>query len=198
MISSERIRNLTPEQRSRLLEKLNPNNEGGSETELVAYVVFRPKQEISVEELQAHCRTRLPEIMIPVRFMPLAALPQHPNGKVNRAALPEPDIPPKTTAALQQPQNETERRLAQIWAELLHLEDVGTSDNFFRLGGHSLLALQVMARVRDTFKVSLPLKALFDSPTVGGLAAAITKATASPQPSIPRAPRNRPAAHNQT
>jgi acyl carrier protein len=71
------------------------------------------------------------------------------------------------------PANEIEAKLTKIWSELLRVEQIGSEDNFFRLGGHSLLALQVMARVRDTFKADLPLKTLFDFPTVAGLAKAI-------------------------
>jgi acyl carrier protein len=119
--------------------------------------------------------------MIPARFAFLDSLPLNPNGKVDRNALPAPlNEPASSDTAFASPQSGMETGLAKIWAELLQVEHVGIDDNFFRLGGHSLLALQVMARVRDTFKVDLPLKILFEFPTIRALAVALTRFSSQP------------------
>ncbi|MGE3817074.1 MAG: amino acid adenylation domain-containing protein [Nitrospiraceae bacterium] len=112
--------------------------------------------------------------MVPGVIVPLAALPLTPNGKVDRKALPAPEdgaLPRGTASA--PPATPTEALLATIWAELLGVEQVGRHDNFFDLGGHSLLATQAVSRVRKAFQIELPLRALFDGPTIVELAAAI-------------------------
>ncbi|HVR96916.1 MAG TPA: amino acid adenylation domain-containing protein, partial [Thermoanaerobaculia bacterium] len=123
-----------------------------------------------VPRLRQSLRERLPEYMVPSAFVVLDALPITPNGKVDRAALPAPD-PARTDGAYHEPRDPVEAELAEIWAELLGAERVGVLDNFFDLGGHSLLATQVISRVRDRFGVELPVRALFEEPTVAGLAA---------------------------
>lgn len=192
MITAERINHLTPAQRQLLLERLQIAGDAAPEKELVAYVVSPAGRKLSAESLQAHCRSRLPDFMVPSRVVELPSLPRHPNGKVNRAVLPaldaEADLQP-TVSTETKFENETESKVAQIWSDLLRVETVGRTDNFFRLGGHSLLALQVMARVREMFKANLPLKVLFNAPTVEGLASAILKASSAPCRSIPRIAR---------
>ena len=107
--------------------------------------------------------------MIPSHFVVLEKLPLTPNGKVDRKALPAPG---KTVVAtnIELPITETEKLLAQLWAKLLKYEVIARQDNFFNLGGHSLLATQLCYRIRDTFKVELPLRQVFESPTIIDLA----------------------------
>ncbi|MEU0032365.1 amino acid adenylation domain-containing protein [Streptomyces sp. NPDC006335] len=140
---------------------------------LVAYVVpADPSKGIPDSgDLRGHLRESLPESMIPSVFVELAALPLTSSNKVDRAALPVPDIDrPDEDGSHVPPSTPTEELLAGIWAELLGVDRVGAEDNFFELGGHSLLATQVISRVRDAFGTEVPLAALFDRPTVRELA----------------------------
>ncbi len=128
-------------------------------------------------DLRDHLRGRLPEHMVPATFTPLDAFPLSPAGKVDRRALPAADHAQREAAAeYVAPRNATEARLAGLAADLLRLERVGVDDNFFELGGHSLLATQLISRIRDEFGVELPLRALFEHPTVAGLAGQLTAA----------------------
>jgi amino acid adenylation domain-containing protein len=148
------------------------------EQRLVAYLVAADGAELSVGELRGFLRERLPEFMVPSVFVPVDAIPLTPNGKVDRRALPAPD---GARTDLQRPYvaptTEAEVALAAICAELLGVERVGRDDDFFELGGHSLLATQLVARVRERFSVELPLRALFETPNVAGLARAVEAAT---------------------
>jgi len=117
---------------------------------------------------------RLPQYMVPNTFVLLDALPRTPNGKIDRRSLPAPDqARPATEESFAPARNPLEESLAKIWGEVLRLERVGIHDNFFELGGHSLLATRVVARVREALRVELPLRALFERPTVAGLASAL-------------------------
>ncbi|MFC4047984.1 AMP-binding protein, partial [Dactylosporangium siamense] len=134
---------------------------------LVAYVVGS----VTVERLQERVRERLPEFMVPAVFVELTALPLNANGKVERSALPAPDSArPEATGEFVAPRTPAEELLSGIWADVLGVERVGVHDNFFDLGGHSLLATRVASRVRTVFGVEVPVAALFDTPTVAGLA----------------------------
>jgi amino acid adenylation domain-containing protein len=139
--------------------------------ELVAYVVATGS--VDVTELRAHIAKTLPHYMVPSAFVFIDAMPLTPNGKVDRAALPAPDMSgvqlERTFVAPRTPEEEV---IAAIWKELLGYEEVSVHDNFFDLGGHSLLATQVVSRVRDSLHAELTLAALFESPTVAGLAEA--------------------------
>jgi amino acid adenylation domain-containing protein len=139
---------------------------------LVAYVVLRHQHE--GEDLRAFLKERVPEHMLPSAFVMLDALPLNTNGKVDRAALPAPEksatVSSKTYVA---PRTTVEELLCDIWAEILGVEQVGIEDNFFELGGHSLLATQVMSRIRQTLRIELPLRSLFEQPTVATLAATL-------------------------
>ncbi len=137
------------------------------EGRLVAYVVSLDGDEA---ELRAQLRQRLPEYMVPSTFVWLESLPLTPNGKVDRNALPAPGERERVYVA---PQTAVEELLAGIWAEMLGLERVGRDENFFELGGHSLLATQAMARIREALQVELPLRALYQSPTVEALSATL-------------------------
>jgi acyl carrier protein len=144
---------------------------------LVAYVVG----EIGSSELREQLLKQLPEYMVPSVFVTLPELPLTRNGKVDRKALPEPDESrPEIEEQYVAPRNETETVLAAIWSDVLGIEQVGVHDNFFELGGHSLLATQVISRVRDTFRVELLLRNLFDATTVANLALVIEEQLATP------------------
>ncbi|MDQ1524444.1 MAG: hypothetical protein QOE47_2368, partial [Pyrinomonadaceae bacterium] len=130
-------------------------------------------ERLSVDELRRYARERLPEYMTPAAFVVLAHLPLTPNGKIDRAALPDPAQPNGTEMAYIAPRTPAEETLAGIWSELLGVTRVGIRDNFFDLGGHSLLATQLASRARAAFAVDLPLRAIFEHPTLEDLAALI-------------------------
>jgi acyl carrier protein len=144
------------------------------EKRLVAYLIPAPGATLTVSALRDFLGRQLPDYMVPVAFVALAALPHTTNGKVNRAALPAPDatnmLGDDTFIA---PRSTLEEAVAGILCALLNLDRISVVENFFMLGGHSLLGLQVIARLRDTFSVELPLRTLFDAPTVAGLAAEV-------------------------
>jgi amino acid adenylation domain-containing protein len=143
---------------------------------LVAYVVASSEKIPSQVELRRFLGTQLPEYMVPGFFIFLDALPLNPNGKIDRRALPAPDTSDiRLSTNFVPPQNLTEEVLATIWAKVLRLEQVGIHDNFFELGGHSLLATQVMSRVRQAFRIEIPLQLLFENPTIATLAQAIAQ-----------------------
>lgn len=120
--------------------------------------------------LRSWARERLPEAMVPSRFVVLPELPKLPNGKVDRASLPEPDAEESGQDSHVAPRTATESRLAQVWQDLLGLPRVGVESSFFDLGGNSLTVLQMTSRVREEFGVRLDLRHFFDSPTVAQLA----------------------------
>jgi len=126
-------------------------------------------------ELRSFLADRLPNYMIPARFILLDALPRGPNEKLDRAALPAADgVRLEAVADFVAPRLPLEEELAEIWAELLDVDEVGVHDDFFtELGGHSLLATQLVSRIRDTFGIDLPLRSLFEAPTVARLAAVL-------------------------
>ncbi|NEO24343.1 thioester reductase domain-containing protein, partial [Moorena sp. SIO4A5] len=128
-----------------------------------------------IPQLREYLQSRLPEYMVPSGLMVLSQLPLTPNGKVDRKALPAPDFVSSLSTEYVAPQTETQKVLADIWAEVLGIEKVGIHDKFFELGGHSLLAIQVISRVRAAFSIELKLQDLFESPTVAGVAQAIEK-----------------------
>ena len=118
--------------------------------------------------LKDYLRRSLPEYMVPGVFTVVDEFPLTPNGKIDRKALPAPE--PVSLHAYTEPRTETEHALAEIWRNLLGIDQVGVFDDFFSLGGHSLLATQLVSRIRDKLQVNLPLNTLFDSPTIAGLA----------------------------
>jgi len=144
---------------------------------LVAYAVPQGAQTPRVSALQSYLREELPEYMVPSAIVLLDALPLTPNGKVDRTALPAPDrIQLDRGGVFTAPRTPTEELLAGIWARVLDLDTVGIHDNFLALGGHSLLAMRIAARIREAFQVELPLRTLFEAPTVAGVAEEIEKA----------------------
>ncbi|MBD2120848.1 non-ribosomal peptide synthetase [Trichocoleus sp. FACHB-262] len=138
---------------------------------LVAYIVSSQKPAPTTSELRSFLKAKLPEYMIPSAIAVLEILPLTPNGKVDRRALPLVSLASVAgMTAAQAPQTEIEQKLAAIWMRLLGLPQVGVHDNFFELGGHSLLATQLMSRIRDVLQVEVPLRSLFEAPTIAGLA----------------------------
>ncbi|ACB75251.1 non-ribosomal peptide synthetase [Opitutus terrae] len=126
----------------------------------------------SGDTLRTRLQARLPEYLVPAVVVTLEALPLTPNGKVDRAALPEPDTSAvQTTDA---PRTPAEEVMTLLWARVLGVERVGVEDNFFAIGGHSLLATQLVTRIREAFGVELPLRAVFEAPTVRALAQRMT------------------------
>ncbi|MCP4663860.1 MAG: amino acid adenylation domain-containing protein, partial [bacterium] len=140
---------------------------------LVAYLVPAGAEEPAPEALRRHLRESLPEYMVPAAFVVLGELPLLPNGKVNRRALPEPEPARPEPEAAAAPRDPTEELVAGIWEEVLGRDKLGVHDNFFELGGHSLLATLVFSRIRDAFAVEVPLRRLFEAPTVADLAAVV-------------------------
>jgi amino acid adenylation domain-containing protein len=137
---------------------------------LVAYVVVQQGEVLAAESVRGHLRERLPEYMIPSALVTLERLPLTPNGKLDRGALPVPNAAVGDDYVA--PRTPVEEVTAGVWAEVLRVERVGLRDNFFELGGHSLLATQVVSRLREALGVEVGLRALFEAPTVEGLAAA--------------------------
>ncbi|NOX38150.1 MAG: amino acid adenylation domain-containing protein [Calditrichaeota bacterium] len=156
--------------------------EAGGQKRLVAYFKPKKKAQVSINALRTYLRQRLPEYMIPALFMEVEAFPKTPSGKIDRRALPEPEgVRPELSSRYVAPRTPIEQELAQIAAEVLGLDRVGVQDNFFELGGHSMLAVKVIARIQEKYQVNLPLRTLFESPTVEGLAMAITQLQAQQQ-----------------
>jgi len=149
----------------------------GGELRLVAYLVASPDAKLTPSALLATLRARLPDYMLPSVFVPIDELPLMASGKVDRSRLPDPEqAETLRDPEFEAPRNPVERRLADLVAALLGVARVGVGDNFFLLGGHSLLGTQLIARLRDAFGVDLPLRTVFDHPTVAGLAGEVERA----------------------
>ncbi|HEU5136505.1 MAG TPA: amino acid adenylation domain-containing protein [Steroidobacteraceae bacterium] len=157
---------------------------------LVAYYSAAPS--VETEKLRAHLKEKLPEYMWPAAFVKLERLPLTANGKLDRKALPAPDMSALSTQEYEAPQGEIEATLANIWKELLNVERVGRRDNFFDLGGHSLLTLRLIARVRKMLDRQLTLEDIFDHPTIYALAQLLSNATSVTTLPIERADRSGP------
>ena len=143
---------------------------------LVAYLVANP-QSLSApipSELRQFLQQQLPDYFLPSAIVVLPALPLTPNGKIDRKSLPAPDSASlHLHTSFVAPTTPTEISLAQIWIQVLRIEQVGIHDDFFELGGHSLLATKVIARARQAFPIEIPLQSLFEQPTIAGLASRI-------------------------
>ena len=141
---------------------------------LIAYIIHENK-EPTIEELRRKLSEKLPEYMIPSGFVFLKTYPLTPNGKIDRKALPIPDLEHLTSVIFVAPRTPVEEELATIWANLLGLDQVGIHHNFFELGGHSLLATRVISRIREAFSMEFPLRTLFEFPTVAELSTVVEK-----------------------
>jgi thioesterase domain-containing protein/acyl carrier protein len=142
----------------------------GHDPRLVGYVVLsdpRPDVE-AIARVRQSLRQRLPDYMVPSQLVVVERLPRSPNGKVDRRALPAPTMERSQAQSL--PRTRTEEQIAKIWRDVLGVESVAIDENFFELGGHSLMATRMMARLRSAVGVELPLRVLFETPTITGLA----------------------------
>ena len=154
---------------------------------LIAYLETNAGLSPEVDELRRYMRSRLPEHMVPSDYFVVDAFPLLPSGKVDRKSLAS-----QMSARLVNerryvaPETQTQERIAAIWCKLLRVEEVGITDNFFELGGHSLMVMQVMARIRKEFEVEVPIRSLFEDPTIKGLAEEVEDAMAKGiKPSVP-------------
>jgi amino acid adenylation domain-containing protein len=142
---------------------------------LIAYFVCGRQGDVTVSELRNHLKNKLAEYMIPSLFIKLDHLPLTANGKIDRKALPKPDHSrPELCSPYANPQNQIEEYLVRIWEEVLDVRPLGIDDNFFDVGGHSLAATMVVSRVIQQFQIDMPLKSLFQSPTIADMAAVVT------------------------
>ncbi len=142
---------------------------GAGDTRLVAYLVpVSAGAQLDLAGMRAHLGQRLPDYMVPAQMISLPAMPLTPNGKIDRNALPLVDVAPVSVGSGNrvEPRTEIERQLAAIWSEVLEVPEIGIDDNFFELGGHSLLVVRVGARIRTRCGVEVPLRVLFELPTI--------------------------------
>ncbi|WP_395375878.1 non-ribosomal peptide synthase/polyketide synthase [Marinicella sp. W31] len=166
-------------------------DESGDTGRLVAYITQSEGSEIDNQQLRQALNTALPEYMVPSIFIELETLPLTASGKVDRKALPQPDSS-LLQAEYEPPVGETETALAEIWQELLNVEQVSRNDNFFRLGGHSLLAIRLVSLVQQRLERSLSLQSLFEQPILKGLSQILNEAELIIQNPIVLADRSKP------
>jgi acyl carrier protein len=142
-----------------------------SETrQLIAYIVWSDRSGALTDELRGFLRARVPEYMVPAVFVELQCMPLLPNGKLDRSALPGPNLDSLAKRrTIVRGRTEVEKRLSSIWQEVLELSDVSTDDNFFDLGGDSLGVMRMLARVRRDFHVDVSIRSLFEGPTIAEL-----------------------------
>ena len=139
-----------------------------SEKRLIAYIVSQ--EAFTREDITVFLQSKLPAYMVPRIFIPLNRLPLNANGKLDKKALPDPDLLPEfANRKIKLPETETQKLLADIWKEALHLQQISIDDNFFELGGHSLIAIRVMKMIEEKSKHRLPITSLFEAPTIGKL-----------------------------
>lgn len=182
MTTEERIRRLTPPQRAYLTAQLDafprptPARSGPAtavedvEKELVAFVVSQGGRTPDERTLREDLRRRIPDFMIPSRFVWMDDLPKTPNGKVDRPKLNEwRERAMPSIKSLGNDKDDVAVRLRGIWSEVLRTDRIGDTDDFFELGGHSLLAIQILSRIRERFEIELPLRTIFEVPTIAGL-----------------------------
>ncbi|MBE9229036.1 non-ribosomal peptide synthase/polyketide synthase, partial [Phormidium sp. LEGE 05292] len=140
---------------------------------LVAYITTETAKKPTIDQLRQYLKAKLPEYMVPSAFVLLETLPLTPNGKVDRRALPTPDLQTEASDKYQAPRTPVEEILTHLWGQILNLNQVGIYDNFFEIGGHSLLATQLISRIRSHLQIELPLRSLFNGPTIAELASII-------------------------
>jgi amino acid adenylation domain-containing protein len=154
---------------------------------LVGYVVLEEGR--TAEQVKKYLRERLPEYMVPGVLVEMKKLPLTPNGKLDRKGLPAPEY--EQGQNYEGPRTGTEEVLAQLWAEVLKVKQVGVRDNFFDLGGHSLLATQLISRLKEIFPIDLKVRALFEAPTIEGMARKIDESIPAAEPVIDLVPISR-------
>lgn len=145
-----------------------------SHQSLVAYCYMHDEQQLDASALAAELRRTLPDYMVPAYFVPLHCWPVTANGKLDRAALPKPDIR-HDVSVYAAPEGELECQLAQLWQQLLNVPVIGRYDNFFTLGGNSLLVIQVCAQLRSAYQLDVPVRWLFDAPNIAAFASKLTE-----------------------
>jgi surfactin family lipopeptide synthetase A len=154
------------------------------ERQLVAYIVPVPGPPPSITELRNHLKHRLPDYMLPSRFVFLEGLPLTPNGKVDRKALPVPEqlelMPGEGQVGAR---DSIEFRLVKIWESILDVRDIGVKENFFELGGHSLLVARLLGRIEQTFEKKLSMATIFEAPTIEQQAFLLRNSDSTPRPS---------------
>ncbi|MEQ1503969.1 MAG: amino acid adenylation domain-containing protein, partial [Myxococcota bacterium] len=164
------------------------------EQQLVAYLVPDGPAP-GADALRAWLQDKLPAYMIPAAFVTMAALPLNSSGKVDHRALPAPTVEDRSQRTYTAPRTAVEGVLATVWAEVLGIDRVGVDDDFFALGGHSLLATRVISQLHERLGVAVPIRALFDAPTIAGLAATLATGVAATDPrsvrDAPIGPRDR-------
>ena len=148
---------------------------------------------IDAEQLRTHLAAKLPEYMVPAAYVCLDSMPLTANGKLDRNALPSPEESAYAERGYEAPQGEVERTLAAIWADVLKRDQVGRGDNFFKLGGHSLMAMRIVAHTSAIFRVEIPVRSIFENPTIRSFGESIRELVSSPHVrqdrQIPRIPR---------
>jgi amino acid adenylation domain-containing protein len=142
---------------------------------LVAYYTGDQDVALGAETLRAHLSGQLPEYMVPAAYVRMKSLPLTRNGKVDRKALPQPEVNAYAVAGYEAPRGEVEGVLADLWAKLLKLDRVGRNDDYFALGGHSLLAVQLFSQIEKHFGIDLPLATLYKAPTIELLARIVSE-----------------------
>jgi acyl-coenzyme A synthetase/AMP-(fatty) acid ligase/acyl carrier protein len=153
------------------------SKDSSGNTRLIAYIVFEDGAEATSSEILTFLQEKLPSYMFPSAFVTIKEIPLTANGKVDRRALPVTEqIDAETSTAFIAPRTDMEELVAEIWRDTLELTQVGVESNFFQLGGHSLMATRVMNKIRERCGVELPLRVLFESPTVASLAARLEAA----------------------
>lgn len=141
---------------------------------IVAYIIAMETNDDFLSRLRAYLKDCMPSYMLPAFIIPMTTFPITVNGKVDAAALPSPeDLSEQSREDYESPRDEQEQTLSELWSEVLGIKNIGIHDNFFEMGGHSLLAAQLVTRVYETFNVDLPLRNLFEQPTIAGLMASI-------------------------
>jgi acyl carrier protein len=153
------------------------SKDSSGNTRLIAYIVFEDGAEATSSDILTFLQEKLPSYMFPSAFVTIKEIPLTANGKVDRRALPVTEqIDAETSTAFIAPRTDMEELVAEIWRDTLELTQVGVESNFFQLGGHSLMATRVMNKIRERCGVELPLRVLFESPTVASLAARLEAA----------------------
>ena len=182
MNTIERFAKLTPNKQSLLTVWLDQHKSGSAgddaadaDKQFVAYVVVKNGTR-DTAQLREYLKGQMPAYMVPDNFVPLDSLPLTTNGKIDRQRLSElSKTSRETDDNFVAPRTELEAELANLWSDILKVERVGINDNFFDLGGHSLLATRLMFQLREHFHVDVPLRALFEAPTIATLAPAIVQ-----------------------
>ncbi|HMQ67796.1 MAG TPA: non-ribosomal peptide synthase/polyketide synthase, partial [Ignavibacteria bacterium] len=167
---------------------------------LIGYIVSNGKNEFKKETIDSYLRARLPEYMVPGIWVKLESIPLNANGKVDRKALPDPDLSELLSQEYAAPRNETEEKLETIWKELLGVDRAGIHDNFFELGGHSLLVIRLISAIRKSLDIEITVNSVFENPNIKSLAGHIQKQSGGvslPPISVQKRPDRIPLSYSQ-